>query len=154
MRKEITRVYEDEVSGGYVDVHQDHNGAEKLLNTQTAIVLAKQGYQVLLLPIVDEPNLKNPDAFLVVEKRLVEFKHNQTPTKSAIDNEVRDAQKQAETILLHILSEIKPGDFLNGLKDRLRRSVRVKFVWIIWKDVLIESTREEILRGILDPKIQ
>ncbi|TAE33479.1 MAG: hypothetical protein EAZ91_02385 [Cytophagales bacterium] len=154
MKSQVIRLFEDTNGEGFVDVHADHNGSEKTLNIQTATLLAQHGYQVLLLPIVDGPGIKNPDAFLIREKRLIEFKHNQTPTASAIDNEVRDAQKQSDLVLLHILSEIKPGALLNGLKDRIRRSEKVKALWLIWKDELIQVTREEVLSGVLDAKIQ
>jgi hypothetical protein len=46
---------------------------------------------------------------LVKEQISIEFKHNQRPTESAIDNEIRDARRQADYVLLHIRSNIKKG---------------------------------------------
>jgi hypothetical protein len=42
-----SRTNEDEPSGGYVEVHVSHDSHETELNIETAIVLAKLGYQVL-----------------------------------------------------------------------------------------------------------
>ena len=154
MKAEFTRVYECEESAGYVNVHWLHNGPERSLNVDTAVVLAQLGYQVLLLPINDEPGVKNPDAFLVNEKLVIEFKHNFTPTASAIDNEIRDAHRQAETVLIHVMSVIKAGNLLNGVKGRVRRSKRVTALWLIWQNQLSIFSREQIFDGTIDRKIQ
>ncbi|WP_018618144.1 hypothetical protein [Spirosoma luteum] len=154
MTDDFIRVFEDESSGGYVDVHEQHNGPERSLNVETAIVLAQFGYQLLLLPVIDEPGVKNPDAFLVNEKKLIEFKHNTTPTPSAIDNEIRDAHRQAETVLIHIQSTIKAGNLLNGVKGRVRRSQNIKAIWLIWQSRLFIFSREQVFDGTIDHKIQ
>ena len=147
-------VYETENLGGYVNAHYQHTGPERSLNVETAIILAQLVYQVLLLPINDEPGVKNPDAFLVNEKLLIEFKHNSTPTTSAIDNEIRDAHRQADTVLIHILSTIKAGNLLNGIKDRVRRSQNIRAVWLIWQNQLHIFSRRQIFDGTIDRKIQ
>ncbi len=94
---------ESEKSGGYVEVHRFHNEHELALNLRTAILLAKQGYKVRLLSVSDIPNRKNPDAFLLDEQIYVEFKHNQKATRSAVDNELRDAELKP-TMLFSIFS--------------------------------------------------
>ncbi|WP_245859809.1 hypothetical protein [Spirosoma aerolatum] len=89
-----SRKNEIEPSGGYAEVHITHASHETENNIETAIVLAKLGYQVRLLAIDDRQGNKNPDAYLLKEQILIEFKHNQRPTASAIDNEIRDARRQ------------------------------------------------------------
>ena len=95
-------VYPDtkDFSAGYVEVHITHNSHEEQRNIETAIILAKLGYQVRLLAI--DTAFRTPDAYLVKEQIYIEFKHTQTPTAGAINNEIRDAQGQANYVLIHI----------------------------------------------------
>ncbi len=145
---------EIEPSGGYVEVHITHNSHETERNIDTAVLLAKLGYQVRLLPIDDTEGTKNPDAFLVREQIKIEFKHNQRPTASAIDNEIRDARRQADYVLLHIQSKIKKGDLCSAIKNRLKAALTIKELWIIWKGELIRLRRKEVFDGTISQKIQ
>ena len=115
-----------EPSGGYVEVHITHASHETERNIETAILLAKLGYQLRLLPIDDTEGTKNPDAFLIREQIKIEFKHNQRPTASAIDNEIRDARRQADYIVLHVQSKIKKEDLCNAIKNRLKAARPLK----------------------------
>lgn len=145
---------EEEPSGGYVEVHKTHNAEEAQRNIETAILLAKLGFQVRLLPIDDTPNRKNPDAFLEREQIRIEFKHNQRPTASAIDNEIRDARRQADYVLLHIQSNVKKGDLCSAVKNRMKAALNIKELWIIWRSELIRLKRKEIFDGTISRKIQ
>ncbi|GAB2579260.1 hypothetical protein [Spirosoma areae] len=90
------RKHETEPSGGYVEMHITHASHEAAKNIETAIVLAKQGFKVRLLPIDNTPHTKNPDAYFIEQDIVVEFKHNYTPTASAIEREVRNAKKTGQ----------------------------------------------------------
>lgn len=68
-------------------MHVTHASHEASRNVETAIFLAKQGFKVRLLPITNEPGVKNPDAYLIDEDITIEFKHNYVPTAGAIENE-------------------------------------------------------------------
>ena len=150
------RTNEIEPSGGYVEVHITHASHETENNIETAIVLAKLGYQVRLLAIDDRQGNKNPDAYLLKEQILIEFKHNQRPTASAIDNEIRDARRQADYILIHIKSSIEKSKLIGAIKSRLKRSSSqsTKELWIIWKGELVRLKRKEIFDGTISRKIQ
>lgn len=52
-------------SAGYVEMHVTHNSYETERNIETAIILAKLGYQVRLLPI--DTAFRTPDAYFVKE---------------------------------------------------------------------------------------
>ena len=145
---------EEEPSGGYVEVHITHNGHETERNIETAILLAKLGYQVRLLGI--DTAFRTPDAYLIKEQIRIEFKHNQTPTVGAIDNEIRDGQRQANYILIHIQSTIRKIDLISAVKTRLRRpgTQQLKELWIIWKGELIRLKRKEVFDGTISRKIQ
>lgn len=139
-------------SAGYVEVHQTHNSHESERNIETAIILAKSGYQVRLLAI--DTAFRTPDAYLIKEQIYVEFKHNQTPTTGAINNEIRDAQGQANYVLIHIQSTIRRGDLISAIKNRMRDAQRVKELWLIWQGELIRLKRREVFDGTISRKIQ
>jgi hypothetical protein len=148
------RTDEEEPSGGYVEVHITHSANELRENLDTAIFLAKRGYKIRLLGIDNTPGLKNPDAYFIDEEIIVEFKHNQTPTASAISNELRDAKKQADHILLHINSALTKGDLLRGLNVNIHRAKALQRVWVIFQEQLYCFTPKGILNGTASLKIQ
>ncbi len=145
---------EIEPSGGYVEIHITHSSHETARNDETAILLAKRGFKVRLLPVDEVPNKKNPDAYLINEDIIIEFKHNFTPTASAIKNEVRDAKKQADYILLHIKSSLTKGELLRGLNLTIHRAKNIQEVWIIFNHSIYRLTPMEILNGTASRKIQ
>lgn len=148
------RNHEEEPSGGYVEVHSTHASHEAERNIETAIILAKLGYQIRLLPIDDTQGKKNPDAYLIREQIWIEFKHNQRATASAIDNEIRDARRQADYVLLHIESKIRKSDLCSGIMNRMKAALTIKELWLIWKGELIRLKRKEIFDGTISRKIQ
>jgi Contact-dependent growth inhibition CdiA C-terminal domain len=150
---DFTQVYpypnteETEPTGGYVSVHNTHVGDEREKNIKTAIFLAKLGYQVHLLEVVNIQGHKNPDAYILNEDMIFEFKQNLTPTKSAIDVEIHAAKKQASNILIHIQSEIKVGDLIDGIEGRTLRIEnvdKIKNIWLIWKQQLFQFSYSQI----------
>jgi hypothetical protein len=147
-------VYPDteDFSRGYVEVHLMHNSHEAFRNIETAILLAKLGYQVRLLGI--DTAFRTPDAYLIKEQIYIEFKHNQTPTTGAINNEIRDAQHQANYVLIHIQSTIRRSDLISAIKNRMRDAQKVKELWLIWKGELIRLKRKEIFDATISHKIQ
>jgi hypothetical protein len=162
--KDFTQVYPDpnteeiEPTGGYVYAHNTHIGDEREKNIKTAIFLAKLGYQVYLLEVVNIQGHKNPDAYIVNEDIFIEFKHNERATQSAIDNEIRDARKQADYILIQASEFISTKDLLAGIKNRYRRKepeyLKMKDLWLIWKGELFIFTRQEIINGEINHKIR
>ncbi len=148
------RKNETESSGGYVEMHVTHSSQEAIKNIETAICLAKLGFKVRLLPITNRPGVKNPDAYLIDEDIVIEFKHNTTPTASAIENELRDAKKQANYVLLHVKSDLTKGGLIRGLRNCIHRAVNVLEVWIIYKGELHCFTPEEVRNETIEYKIQ
>ena len=147
-------VNEIEPSGGYVEAHITHASHETARNIETAIILAKRGFKVRLLPIDNTPHTKNPDAYFIEQDIIVEFKHNYTPTASAIEREVRNAKKQANHILIHVMSGITKGELIRGLKLQIHRAENVIEVWLILEEQLYRFTPTEIRDGTIEHKIQ
>lgn len=159
---DFTQVYpninETEPTGGYVHVHNTHIGEEREKNIKTAIFLAKLGYQINLLEVVNIKGHKNPDAYIVNEEIIIEFKQNERATQSAIENEIRDAKKQADYILIQASEYISVKDLLAGIKSKYRRKepeyLKMKDLWLIWKGELFIFTRHEIINGEINHKIR
>ena len=101
-----------------------------------------------------DTTFRTPDAYLIKEQIYIEFKHNQTPTTGAINNEIRDAQGQANYVLIHIQSTISRNNLINAIKNRMRDAQKVKELWLIWKEELIRLKRKEIFDGTISRKIQ
>ena len=158
MAKYYTLRYPDPVidqtepTGGSVEVHDLHGKFELELNLKSAIVLAKHGYTVRLLPISDVPDQKNPDAFLVDEEIVWEFKH--VHSAKATDRAIRMGREQADHILLDIVAVIEKGALIDSIKNRVARSETIISIFIIWQDKLFRFSREEILDGTMDSKAQ
>ncbi len=145
---------ETEPSGGYVEMHVSHSSHETARNVETAIVLAKMGFRVRLLPVDNTPHVKNPDAYLIDEGIIIEFKHNYIPTASAIEREVRNAKNQADYILIHVMSNITKGELIRGLKLRIHRAENVIEVWLLLNEKLYRFTPNEIRNQTIEDKIQ
>ena len=135
-------------------MHVTHTSQEAARNVETAICLAKLGFKVRLLPITTLPGVKNPDAYLIDEDIVIEFRHNLTPTASAIENELRDAKKQANYVLLHIKSDLTKGALIRGLRICIHRATNVLEVWIIYRGELFCFTPEEVRNETIEHKIQ
>ena len=135
-------------------MHITHPSQEATKNVETAICLAKLGFKVRLLPITTTPNVKNPDALLIDEGIIIEFKYNATPTISAVANELRDGKKQANYVLLHIKSELTKGSLIRGLRSCIHRAQNIQEVWIIYREELHRFTPEEIRNETIEYKIQ
>lgn len=120
---------------------------------KTAKILADIGHNILLLKILNIPNIKNPDAD--IDGVSFEFKHNHKPTKSAIDNELRKAFKQADNIVLHILSDISSNELCRAIVGRLKQTENANMLWIITKNNELikisteQSTKFDVLYQLL-----
>lgn len=135
-------------------MHLTHASHEATRNIETAILLARQGFKVRLLPIGNTPHIKNPDAYFIEQNIIVEFKHNYTPTASAIEREVRNAKKQADHILIHVMSSISKADLIQGLRQHLHRAENVISVWLIFDNITYQFSPEEIRDKHIEDKMQ
>ena len=149
----FARVFEDNVTGGWVELDPVFITHETDDNLKTAKLLAKNGYQVRLLPILNQGNCKNPDALLIKENQFIEFKHNTKPTRSAIENEIRKGKTQANYLLLHIKSKIARASLLDAIKNRMKFT-SLKGLWIIWNDQLYIFNRKQIFDRTIDNRLK
>jgi hypothetical protein len=141
-------IHEDVNTNGYVYLHPEQNKTEKTHNIFVGVFLAKIGYKVWLLPPNDLPNVRTADAWLEEENLIIEFKHCQTPSSSAIDKAIQKAKKQAEYILLHIDCEISLNNLIDGVENRTQRPENILIIgeiWLIYRERLWKFSREEIV---------
>lgn len=143
-----------EPSGGYVEMHVTHHSREYVQNLETAIILARQGFKVRLLPIDNTPHAKNPDAHFSDENIRVEFKQNYTPTRSAIEEAIRKGRHQADYIVIHILSDVSVDDMVRGIINRMYYAKNVQKLWLIRNGEILTLTRDEIFDGTIRLKIK
>lgn len=131
---------------GCVRIHENHGKGEAAENISVASYFAERyGHEVDLLP--NPSHEKSADVFnrtLGIEQ---EYKVNSKPTKSAIDNEIRSASKQADDIVLRIDSIITFEDLRNGIRGRVNRCANIKSVTILRHNKDVTYTREQILES-------
>lgn len=129
---------------GKLRIHDRHGKHERDENIRIGTYLAeKHDYEIDLL---DNPqNRKSADSYnrtLEVEQ---EYKMNVTPTKSSIDNLLRDAKKQADDIVLWIDSDISLENLAAAIRSRVKRSQNISHITIVRDGKDIRLSREEIL---------
>ena len=142
MKKETWKIVRTQF--GYVQISNLHGKNEMVENIKVARFLANNlGHSIFLLARFE--HLKNPDTKNVTLNIFQEYKVNKTPTKSAIDNQLRSAAKQSDHIVIEIQSEISNGDLRRGIYERILRTPNVKTVFIIKNNTLKQYDREQIL---------
>lgn len=151
-KKAVGKLLEDNESytpvptkNGLLRVHDGHGKREREENIRIATYLVeKHGYWIDLL---DNPqNEPSADSFNHTLQIFQEYKVNSTPSKSSIDNLVRDARKQADDIVLWIDSGISLEDLAAAMRSRVRRCENVKTVTIVRNNKDVTFAREEILK--------
>lgn len=119
-----------------------HGKTEKKENVRVATYLAEKHEHEIDL-IANPQNETSADSFnrtLGIEQ---EYKVNNTPTKSSIDNLIRKGAKQADDIVLFVDSEISLNDLSSALHDRVRRT-NLKTVMIVIDEKDKTYTYDEI----------
>ncbi len=128
---------------GKVRIHAQHGKHEAAENCRIATYLAdKYGYEIDLLPKRDDK--KTADTFNRTLNKKQEYKANETATKSAIDNLIRDGRKQADSIVIRIDSDISFGDLKDAISDRVKRSPNITDITLIRDGKDVTYTREQM----------
>lgn len=156
-KKALVRRLFESASGGYVDAHLLHNTAELEKNFMTSRVLAMAGHKVELLPKIDDIKLRgimpkgtyenmNPDA--LVDGKIFEFQKHKA-NKTAIHNNIREAYKQADRIILHLDGNLSEHDIKRFCKGQLNISKispdQLKEIWVIVEKHIYKYGYEDII---------
>ncbi|MCK9449169.1 MAG: phage minor head protein [Bacteroidales bacterium] len=132
------------VSSGSVKVSPLHGKKERKNNIAIASYYSeKYSFDYKLLPV--SLSHRTADALNETLNIKQEFKLNNTPTKSAIDNALRRAKGQASNIVIQINSDISAGDLTDAIKNRVRRSSGISEIWIKRGDFDAMYPRKDIL---------
>lgn len=134
-------------TGGFVVMHRKHDVGEMGENITIANILSTLGWKIVLLPVCDLPFHYSADA--EIHGVSWEFKANKKTTYTAVDNEVRNAAKQADKIVLYFKNDVRKGVLLNALNDRIKRCTNVKNIVIIMNTKIYRTIRKEILNNQL-----
>jgi hypothetical protein len=129
---------------GVVRCSREHGENERVENIAIATHFAeKYGHEIDLLP--RSHKIRTADAYNITLGVHQEFKTNNVPTYTAIDTALRKASKQANHIVLHILSDIS-DDFLKaGIKGRVMRQAAIEVVTTLRNGEDKTYTRAQIL---------
>lgn len=133
-----------ETRKGSVQVSPLHGKHEKTANVEIAVYFANRyGYDIRL--IAKAHNTVSADSFNSTLNIHQEYKTNKTPTKNAVDKQLKAAKRQADHIVLDIKSKISPDDLTYSLIDRVQRSKSIQSVWVKKENNDWKYSREEIL---------
>lgn len=115
---------------GIIRCSAAHGRDEKAKNIIIAKYFAEtHGHEIELLPRSNSH--KCADVYnktLGIEQ---EYKTNEKPTKNAIDNEIRDASKQADNIVIYVNSGIDDDLLKRGIKGRVKWAANIQSVTIV-----------------------
>jgi len=115
---------------GNVFVSSKHFKNERKENIEIASYLANK-YSENIDLIAPKINQKTADSFNKTRNVYQEYKRNNQPTVSAIDNAIRTAANQANHIVLDIKSKIDDGMLRNAIQSRVNRAKNIKEIIVI-----------------------
>ena len=123
--------------GGYVEASKNWEYSAKEMTA--AKVMADNGHTVYLLPRGEVKNIKNPD--MLIDNQIGEIKQLTSGTKTAVDQEVRNAAHQKARILFLQIpdnTDVPLKTLIDTAKRRQERSGKVEKILIYFKGVLSE----------------
>ena len=136
-------VYKSKATGKTVSMHLNHGSKEMAENIKTASCLADNGYNVKLLPVMNNDKLreiiygtsdfipgKNPDA--LINGSIAEFKKAE-PTKSAIHNAISRSKtkRQANFIVIRLTEKLEVLNIERYVKGKMNQSTFTGDIWVI-----------------------
>lgn len=134
----------DNLTGGFVVAPVKGTGAGAGANIKASKILASRGDAIILNEISNVPNAINPD--LIVDGLKMEVKTIHAGTAGAVDRALRYANRQAETVVLHIESSISDADLKRAIRSRIHRT-DIQRVIILKDGEIIDLKRDRIIRG-------
>ena len=146
--EEYQRYYFDELTGGFVLIHQNHNTTPSEIFV--AQIFAQSGKQVKLLSEQTKEGFKTPDA--LIDGELWEFKElkNAINIRGATQKDIRNGRKQAGNIAYHLNQDYNIDDINAGIQSAIRFDPQklVEKITLIFNDETWKTlTREEIDHG-------
>ena len=122
--------------GGYVEAAKNWKYSEKEMTA--AKIMADNGHTVYLLPRGNVIGIKNPD--MLIDNQIGDIKQPISGSKTAVDNEIRDAAHQkARIVFLQIPdTDVPLKTLIDTAKRRQERSGKVEKILIYFKGVLSE----------------
>lgn len=142
-----------ETTNGRVLESSLHGGGEREANENTAKYFAnKYGRTIYLLG--RNNGATSADTYDATLGCKVEYKNNGTATVNAIDQALRDANKQAPVAVIVIKSDISMGDLRNALIDRVRRCKNIAKVTIVRHGLDATYDRSDIITDSFKIKLE
>lgn len=136
----------DEHSQGWVVVHRHHAVSGLFDELPTCRILKKHGYRVEL--IEESNHIASADAFINGELYEMKRVSSATNLPRAIEKQLRLAYKKSENVVLHIDQPITIEALVAALRKAAFNHAGIKNVLLVWQDLVLLLTRQEILESI------
>jgi SPP1 gp7 family putative phage head morphogenesis protein len=130
-------------NGGWYDLCETPpNDWDK--NKPVVEFLAERGYQIKVIPAFQEvQGWKNPDVY--INGVLADIKEPESPTVTAIKNQIQKAQKQKVGTVILNLGNIPSNVIKRGLKGRMGSpNNKVTRVYVVYNNLLYNLTEDMI----------
>jgi SPP1 gp7 family putative phage head morphogenesis protein len=142
----------DNLSGGFVFKHKQAVKREISELLPVSKRMASESYGVVIRPVDNTPGTKNPD--LLLGAKHCEVKNNYEGTFNSIDRQLREAKKQAGSVVLNMAGSINLKDLESVIYYRINRSPGIEEVFVLLNNKLFHLKREEILSKSFFGKIK
>lgn len=143
--REQAKFITEPTKGGELRVHLQHGKDEREENVRIARHFTdKYGQEIDLLPRSE--TTKCADAYNRTLKQLQEYKQCNTPTKSAVDLALRDANQKSDHVVLLIVTDISEENLTRGIKGRMLQAKRLQSVTIVKDGKDVVYTKDEIIK--------
>lgn len=130
-------------TGGY---HAAHKNAGPLDTDEEAIVnfMVNEGFGVVRPEYVKENYRRNYDADINGAK--FDFKTTTASTKSAVEDLIRGAKGQANSIILQFKADLKASEVIRAMYNKMGKNSPVNTLLIVYKNKLATITKADILQ--------
>jgi hypothetical protein len=136
IKDETDYMRHDGRDGGFIEIplSASQNRHEARQNYNAYLLLANRGRQYKLLPVVNLPDVQNPDAQNLQTKYYSDAKHPTTNNgKNAVKNSIRSAYSEGvKEIVIRFCKEYNHRDLQRGLYESFSNQRYAKVEWVIF----------------------
>lgn len=140
---EYTRIWKSDKNNGAVYKTTEQSKAEKDKNIDLAKIIAEEtGEEIMMLGIVDEIGVKNPDTFNISRNIYQEYKVVTSDSPDRLGKSIQEAKDQAPYVVIRNTGKISLDDAIEQTELRLKRHRSIKEVIIVHKNIVYVFKQE------------
>lgn len=142
---EYTRIWKSDKNNGAVYKTTKQNKAEKDKNIDLAKIIAeKTNSEIMMLGIIDEIGVKNPDTFNISRNIYQEYKIVTSDKPDRLGKNIQEAKDQSPYVVIRNTGKISLDDAITQAKSRIKRHLKIKEVIIVHNDDVYIFNRGDI----------